>query len=92
MLGTHVVRRRCQVMKPDIIPLVWDNGRIGSVAADAQGVLRLRHAIDSDLERELAFAKGAVRLPSMTPPYHAAPRIDASEVTALMDELEWHRK
>jgi hypothetical protein len=79
-------------MKPDLIPLVWDNGRIGSVAADAQGILRLRHAIDGDMERELGFASGANKLPSMAPPYHASPRIDAAEITALMDELEWHRK
>lgn len=77
-------------MKPDLIPLVWDNGRIGSVAADAQGILRLRHAIDSDMEHELAFTKGSIPLPST--PDRAAPRIDASEVTALMDELAWHKK
>jgi hypothetical protein len=79
-------------MKPDLIPLVWDNGRIGSVVADAKGVLRLRHAIDEDLERELAYAKGANKLPSMAPPYQASPRIDAAELTALTDELAWLNK
>ena len=70
-------------MKPDRIPLVWDNGRIGSVAPDANGTLRLRHAIDNELEHELHDA---------SPPYHRSPAIDATEVTALIDELAWHRR
>ncbi|HEX2212625.1 MAG TPA: hypothetical protein VHH12_04035 [Mycobacterium sp.] len=79
-------------MKPNLIPLVWDDGRIGSVAADAEGILRLRHAIDSEMELEFELAKGASKLPSMAPPFHAAPRIDAVELTALIDELERYRK
>lgn len=80
-------------MKPNpIIPLVWDNGHIGSVAADADGILRLRHAIDSEMEHEFELAKGANRLPSMAPPFHASPRIDAAELTVLIDELERQRK
>lgn len=79
-------------MKRDLIPLVWDDGRIGSVAADAQGTLRLRHAIDSEMEREFAFAKGVTRLSSMAATCHAAPRIDVSEVTLLRHEPEWRRR
>lgn len=78
-------------MKPDLIPLVWDDGRIGSVTADAQGTLRLRHAIDGEMERELASAKGMTRLSRLAATCHAAPRIDASGLTTvLMDEPEWH--
>lgn len=86
-----MMRPRWPGMKPDLIPLVWDNGAIGSVAADSQGILRLRHAIDDDLARELELAKGALRLPSMAPPFHVSPSIDVAEVAALIDELAWHR-
>jgi hypothetical protein len=78
-------------MKPDRIPLVWDNGQLGSVVPDAQGILRLRHVRDEELRRELGFAKGATALPSLAP-YHFSPPIDAAEITALVDELAWHRK
>lgn len=79
-------------MKQDVFPLVWDNGRVGSVAADDRGILRLRQAIDDEMAREIEFAKGALKCPSLGPPYHGSPSIDAAEMTALLDELAWHRK
>ena len=79
-------------MKEDLIPLVWDNGMVGAVAADARGILRLRQAIDPQMMREIEFAKGALKCPSLAPPYHAAPAIDAADVTPLLDELAWHHK
>ena len=78
-------------MKPDHIPLVWDNGRIGSVAPDANGILRLRHAIDDEMERDLLHGKDAAT-PAMAPPYHRSPEISAADVTALIAEIAWPRK
>lgn len=79
-------------MKQDLIPLVWDNGRIGSVAADPQGILRLRHAIDDDMEREICFTRGSLKFTNLAPPFHTSPSVDAVEISALLDEFEWHRK
>jgi hypothetical protein len=73
-------------MKPHQIPLVWDNGRIGSVAADAGGILRLQHAIDDEMEHDL-LAKTASGLPTLR-----SPTIEPADVTALVYELAWPRK
>ena len=77
-------------MKPHQIPLVWDNGRIGSVAADADGILRLQHAIDDEMEHDL-LAKAATK-PTVVEPYHRSPSIGPADVTALVYELAWPRK
>ena len=77
-------------MKETLIPLVWDSGQIGSVAADARGILRLRQAVDDAMMRELEFAKGALKCPSLAPPYHLSPTIDAADVGALLEEFDWH--
>ncbi len=90
--GTDAAQRRYGDMKENLIPLVWDNGKIGSVAADARGILRLRHPVDPEMMHELEFAKGALKCPSLAPPYHTAPAIDAADMTALLDEFEWHSK
>jgi hypothetical protein len=79
-------------MKETMIPLVWDNGQIGSVAADARGILRLRQPVDDAMMREVEFTRGALRCPSLAPPYHFAPAIDAADVSALLEEFEWHGK
>jgi hypothetical protein len=83
---------RYGVMNETLIPLVWDTGQVGSVAADARGILRLRHAVDDTMMRELDFAKGALKCPTLAPPYHLSPAIDAADVSALLDEFEWHSK
>jgi hypothetical protein len=79
-------------MKETIIPLVWDTGQIGSVAEDARGILRMRQAVDDTMMRELEFAKGALKCPTLAPPYHLSPTIDAADVSALLDEFEWHTR
>lgn len=72
-------------MKETLIPLVWDSGQIGSVAVDKRGILRLRHAVDEAMTRE-------VKCPGLLPPYHLSPAIDAADVGALLEEFEWHSK
>jgi hypothetical protein len=79
-------------MRENLIPLLWDNGKVAGIAADTQGMLRLRPPFDEELAREIEFAKGAVRCPTLAPPFHVSPGIDAVDVTALLHELEWHRK
>ena len=77
-------------MKPHQIPLVWDNGRIGSVAADADGILRLQHAIDDEMEHDL-LSQAATR-PTMVEPYLRSPPSEPADVTALVCEIAWPRK
>jgi hypothetical protein len=79
-------------MNEALIPLVWDTGQIGSVVVDARGILRLRQAVDDTMMRELDFAKGALKCPSLAPPYHLSPAIDAADVGALLNEFEWHNR
>jgi hypothetical protein len=79
-------------MRENLIPLLWDNGKVAGIAADSRGMLRLRPQFDEELAREIEFAKGAVRCPTLAQPFHAAPSIDAVEITALLDELERHRR
>jgi hypothetical protein len=74
-------------LRENLIPLLRDNGKVAGIAADTQGMLR---PFDEELAHEIEFAKGAVRCPALAPPFHVSPSIDAVDVTALLDELEWH--
>lgn len=78
-------------MSTDLIPLLWDDGKVVGIVADAQGMLRPLPASDEDLEREIAFARSALRYPTTAPPFRASPCIDAREASALLDELERYR-
>jgi hypothetical protein len=79
-------------MRETLIPLLWDNGKVAGIAADTQGMLRLRPPFDEDLAREIAFVEGAVRCPTLVPPFHNSPNIDAVEAAVLLDEVERHRR
>ena len=81
-------------MKPYLIPVVWDDGEVAGIGADPQGILRLRQANGRSARDHalLEMAKGAARLPTMTPPFHASPAIDAADAIMLLHELEKHRK
>ena len=79
-------------MKENLIPLVWDSGQIGTVAEDSRGILRLRQPVDDAMMRELEFTKGVLRCPSLATPFHRSPAIDAADVSALLEEFEWHSK
>lgn len=77
-------------MRENLIPRLWDNDKVAGIAADTQGMLRLRPPFDEAHAREIEFAK--VRCPTLAPPFHVSPGIDAVDVTALLHELEWHRR
>jgi hypothetical protein len=85
-------RLRFPCMRENLIPLLWDNGKVAGIAADTRGMLRPRPPFDEELAREIEFAKCALRCPTLAQPFDASPSIDAVEITALLDELEWHRR
>ena len=79
-------------MRETLIPLLWDDGKVAGIAADTEGMLRLRPPSDEDLAREIEFVEVVVRCPTLAPPFHTSPNIDAVEVIALLGELERHRR
>jgi hypothetical protein len=44
-------------MRENLIPRLWDNGKVAGIAADTPGMLRLRPPFDEALAREIEFAK-----------------------------------
>jgi hypothetical protein len=74
-------------MRANLIPRLWDNGKVAGIAADTPGMLRRRPPFDEAPAREIEFAKGAVRCPTLPPPFHVSPGIDTVDVTALLHEL-----
>jgi hypothetical protein len=79
-------------MKPENIPILWDDGRLGLTTSDERGILRLRPAADHEVEQEFELLKGAVKMPTLALPIVHAPALSPVDAQALLNEIAWHHK
>jgi hypothetical protein len=80
---------RLQFMRlENALPLLWDDGFVGSVGY-SDGALRVRRAIDREMELDLELARDAAALPTLGLPLrHRSPAATVAE--EILDELAQH--